>query len=111
MDNVAPMRKEDLLRAAEWARLHQAVEDFIGKCESRWKAAAPELTAQQQDWLQWARTTAERWSPFARGYPDPNLDGPFDRNTVPFGGPYPLQHKMPVPPTMPVIPPPQPARS
>ncbi len=105
LEAVARNREEDLLKAAEWWRLHRGIDDFIADCERRWRAAqSGELSPEQQAWLAWAREVATGVSPLATGYPDPAKDGVFDPATVPFGGPYPEQRKFPQPPTMPAIP-------
>jgi len=99
--------REDLMKAAEWWRLHQNAVEFIAACEQRWRSAqSGELTAEQQAWLAWARETAKAMSPFETGYPAPAKDGVFDPASVPFGGPYPAKRNFPRPPTMPKIPPP-----
>jgi hypothetical protein len=100
-------RAEDLLKAAEWWRLHQVTMGFINECEQRWRSIPPGgLTAEQQAWLIWARESADAMSPFESGYPDPAKDGAFDPAAVPFGGSYPAKRDFPRPPTMPKIPPP-----
>lgn len=104
---TAHTRSEDLMKAAEWWRLHQVAMDFIDRCEQRWRSIPPgQLTAEQQTWLSWARQNANAMSPLEAGYPDPAKDGPFDPAAVPFGGPYPAKRDFPRPPTMPKIPPP-----
>lgn len=98
-------RRDDLVKAAEWWRLHQSVAGFIAECEQRWLAAqGGELTDEQKDWMTWARAEAGALSPFETGYPDPLADGGFDPASVTFGGPYPATRKFPQPPTMPEIP-------
>jgi hypothetical protein len=104
LEKTARTRQEDLLKAAEWWRLYQGTENFIGECECRWRAAQSDLSAEQQAWLVWAREVAKGISPFECGYPDPSKDGAFDPAVVPFGGPYPQKRKFPQPPTMPEIP-------
>jgi hypothetical protein len=99
--------REDLMKAAEWWRLHQNAVEFIAACEQRWRSAqSGELTAEQQAWLAWARESTKAMSPFETGYPAPAKDGVFDPASVPFGGPYPAKRNFPRPPTMPKIPPP-----
>jgi hypothetical protein len=99
--------REDLMKAAEWWRLHQNAVEFIAACEQRWRSAqSDELTAEQQAWLAWARESARAMSPFETGYPTPANDGVFDPASIPFGGPYPAKRDFPRPPTMPKIPPP-----
>jgi hypothetical protein len=105
LEAVAHTRSEDLLKAAEWWRLHRATVEFINECERRWRGnAASELTNEQQAWLAWARENAEAMSPFNNTYPDPATDGAFDPATVSFGGTYPAKRDFPRPPTMPKIP-------
>lgn len=107
LEATAHTRAEDLLKAAEWWRLHQVTMEFINECEQRWRSIPPgELTAEQETWLIWARESAEAMSPFEAGYPDPSRDGAFDPAAVPVGGPYPAKRDFPRPPTMPKIPPP-----
>jgi len=107
LNATAHARSEDLFKAAEWWRLHQNAAAFINECEQRWRnGQAGELTAEQQAWLAWARENAKALSPFETGYPDPANDGPFDKGTIPLGGPYPAKRDFPRPPTMPKIPPP-----
>ena len=107
MEATEQSRAEDLIKAAEWWRLHQATVEFINECEQRWRGNPPGgLSAEQQAWLAWARENAKTMSPLEAGYPDPANDGPFDPAAVPFGGPYPAKRDFPRPPTMPKIPPP-----
>ncbi|MBS1161075.1 MAG: hypothetical protein H6R15_3494 [Proteobacteria bacterium] len=107
LDAVEHMRNEDLLKAAEWWRLHQVTMAFINECEQRWRSIPPcALTAEQQACLIWARESADAMSPFEAGYPNPANDGAFDPAAVPAGGPYPPKRDFPWPPTMPKIPPP-----
>lgn len=105
LELAAQQRRDDLVKAAEWWRLHQSVAGFITECEQRWLAAqAGELTDEQKDWMTWARAEAEALSPYETGYPDALADGGFDPASVAFGGPYPATRKFPRPPTMPEIP-------
>jgi hypothetical protein len=107
LEATAHARSEDLIKAAEWWRLHRVTMEFINECEQRWRGnPAGELTAEQQAWLTWARENAKAMSPLETGYPDPAKDGPFDPTAIPFGGPYPAKRDFPRPPTMPKIPPP-----
>jgi hypothetical protein len=107
LEATAHARAEDLLKAAEWFRIHQSTIEFINACEQRWRTAqAGDLTRQQEAWLLWARETARALSPFETGYPDAITDGAFDKAAVPFAGPYPPKRDFPRPPTMPKIPPP-----
>ena len=98
-------RKDDLLKAAEWWRLHESVQSFLTACEQRWRCEqANELKLDQEEWLAWARKTAIALSPFESGYPEPDKDGAFSPLTVPLGGPYPATREFSRPPTMPEIP-------
>jgi hypothetical protein len=107
LEATAHTRSEDLIKAAEWWRLHRVTMDFINECEQRWRGqASGELNAEQQAWLAWARENANAMSPLETGYPDPAKDGAFDAAAVLFGGPYPAKRDFPRPPTMPKIPPP-----
>lgn len=104
-------RKDDLLKAAEWWRLHQVTQDFIAACEQRWRnEKVGNLELEQEEWLQWARKTAKALSPFETGYPEPADDGAFSPLTVPDGGPYPPSREFSRPPTMPEIPKPAPVQ-
>ena len=104
---TAQARTDDLLKAAEWWRLHQSGLAFLTECERRWRSAqAGELTTDQLTWLNWATDTVKSLSPFEVGYPDPASDGAFDLAAVPLGGPYPTKRDFQRPPTMPKIPPP-----
>jgi len=106
MDEVEMIRQEDLIKAAQWWKLNQVTEEFIQASEERWrKGQSGELTEAQQAWLSWARETSRATSPFEAGYPDPKIDGSFNRKAVPFGGPYPKRRNFPFPPTMPAVPP------
>ena len=105
LELAAQQRREDLVKAAEWWRLHQSVAGFIAECEQRWLAAqGGKFTDEQKDWMAWARAEAGALSPFETGYPDPFADGGFDPASVAFGGPYPATREFPHPPTMPEIP-------
>lgn len=86
-------RKTALLKATENWRLNQSVLNFIEDCEMRWKSQSPELSSKQRTWLTWARKIATAISPYSAGYPDPAIDGAFDPNSIPFGGPYPPVRK------------------
>ena len=88
-----------LHRAAQWWQVHQADLDFIAACEKYWRGRQDgKLSEEQEKWLAWARKNADTVSPLTAGYPDPALDGPFDPEAVPFGGPYPVVRQMPDPP-------------
>lgn len=105
IDAVMRNRKDDLLKAAEWWRLHQVAQEFIAECEQRWRnEQADELKPEQEEWLAWARKTAKALSPFESGYPEPDKDGAFSPLTVSDGGPYPATREFSRPPTMPDVP-------
>lgn len=105
IETVMKHRKEDLLKAAEWWRLHQVAEEFIAACEQRWREAqADQLNPEQEEWLQWARKTTKALSPFEMGYPEPEKDGSFAPLSVPTGGPYPETREFSQLPTMPETP-------
>lgn len=105
IDAAMRHRKDDLLKAAEWWRLHQVTQDFIAACEQRWRTdQINELKPEQEEWLHWARKTAKALSPFESGYPEPDRDGAFSPLGVSFGGPYPETREFSRPPTMPEIP-------
>jgi hypothetical protein len=107
LETIAQSRADDLLKAAEWWRLHQTIVEFVDACERHWQDGQNgSLTSEQQSWLAWARDNAKAMSPFDTGYPDSVKDGWFDAAAVPFGGPYPAKRNFPRPPTMPKIPPP-----
>ena len=105
LKKTAKKRQDDFLKASEWWRMFESANAFIVACEHRWKESqSGELTAEQVEWLSWARKISNDLSPFALGYPEPSKDGAFDPDEVPFGGPYPEIRDFPRPPTMPKIP-------
>jgi vacuolar-type H+-ATPase subunit H len=105
---VLQHRREDLLKAAEWWRLQQATLQFITDCEGKWKSSQQgKLEPKQTAWLDWAREAAATLEPSFCGYPDPDKDGPFAMDSIPFGGPYPETRDFNLPPTMPKIPKPK----
>ena len=106
LKSVASHREENLIRAAQWWRLHNTTAEFIDDCERRWKSASGTLTPEQEQWLVWGRAHVKMISPIDTGYPDPSKDGPFDPASVSFGGPYPSTRRIPRPPTMPAPAPP-----
>jgi hypothetical protein len=109
LDSVTQRRAENLLKAAEWWRLHGVLVEFVQECEKRWRNGQQgNLTPEQEAWIAWARKNAEMLSVFESGYPDPAKDGVFDAASIPQGGPYPEKRKIPRPPTMPKIPQPAP---
>ena len=104
IETVMRHRKDDLLKAAEWWRLHQVAQEFIDACEHRWRREqTDQLKPAQEEWLLWARKTAHALSPFETGYPEPEKDGAFSPLTVPTGGPYPETREFSRPPTMPEV--------
>jgi hypothetical protein len=101
LERVREERARNIIRAAEWWRIHAEITAFIDECERRWKAnGQSKLTASQCAWLSWARTQAEKVSPFAAGYPDATKDGDLDSTAIPLGGPYPEVQSLPDPPSM-----------
>ena len=90
LEEIAEARCDNLAIAAQQWIEAQGVSAFIDYCENRWRrAGGGELSKAQSDWLAWARVEAEKTGPFAKGYPDPAVDGKLDASTVPVGGPYP----------------------
>ena len=106
LEDIANRRRENLIRAAQWWRLHNATADFVNHCEQRWNSESGTLTPAQETWLAWARSNLTALSPQQIDYPDPARDGPFDPAVVPFGGPYPETRQVPRPPSMPAPTPP-----
>jgi len=106
LEDIASQRRENLLRAAQWWRLHNATAEFVDHCEQQWKAVSATLTPEQEQWLAWARGNVSALSPLQIEYPDPVRDGPFDPAAVPFGGPYPETRQIPRPPSIPAPTPP-----
>jgi hypothetical protein len=104
IEAVMQCRKDDLLKAAEWWRLHEIAKDFIVVCEQRWRGEqADQLTLKQDEWLRWAQRTVKVLSPFEAGYPEPHKDGAFSPQAISLGGPYPETRGFPRPPTMSVV--------
>lgn len=102
LEELAGMRVENLLRAAEWWRLQRMALDYVSACELHWTNEAGKqkaLTDSQRKWLAWARTEIQAMPPDASGYPDSERDGAFDPTQIPFGGPYPDCRELPLPPT------------
>jgi hypothetical protein len=102
--NANAARVRDMLLAAEWARLHRVAMEFVNECETRWLLSGGSLSLDQQNWLRWARTEADAWSPWATGYPDPAIDGVFDIEKFPYPEPPPAIREFPRPPSLPKIP-------
>jgi len=87
---IAEARRENLLTAARQWIESENLRSFIARCELRWReAASGQLSPDQTDWLNWARSEMASLDPFAKGFPDPSIDGRFDPSSVPLGGPYP----------------------
>lgn len=103
---LAAVRVENTIRAAEWWRLHQLLLAYAAECERQWQTQQPAggLTEEQTRWVVWLRSEAKAVSPFSFGYPDFTRDGPFDGSNIPIDGPYPAITTLPLPPTMPVSP-------
>jgi sRNA-binding carbon storage regulator CsrA len=94
LDEVSGARSKNLMTAAQRWIDAEGVMAFINLCEQRWREAGEgNLTPEQMQWSEWARTEAARKHPWAVGYPDPAKDGGFDRTAVPIGGPYPASRK------------------
>lgn len=106
MEGIVNSRRENLVRAAQWWRRHNATAEFIDHCEQRWKSESGTLTSAQEQWLAWARSNVTALSPQQIEYPDPVRDGPFDPSAIPFGGPYPETRQIPRPPSLPAPTPP-----
>lgn len=100
MDRVDRQRVHDLLIAAEWERLYENAAHLVRKTEAGWLELGP-LSPAQRAWLDWARRSTAPLSIRSAAFPIVDEDGPFDRASVPFGGPYPPVRKFPRPPTMP----------
>jgi hypothetical protein len=101
LNEITDERAQNLARASEWWRIYNDMRSFIETCEKRWEEEGNgRLSSSQEAWLTWAKTHAERSSPFELGYPDPVTDGPFDETSVPFGGPYPENKEIPDPPSL-----------
>jgi hypothetical protein len=87
---IAEVRRSNLAKAAgEWVEARDAAS-FVEACADRWREiSGGGLSDAQLQWLAWARAEVTKMAPFEKGYPDPALDGRFESNTVPVGGPYP----------------------
>lgn len=81
-------RERSLVRSARLWEESQRIMRFAQECEDRWSPNIPEERVQ---WLLWARKVACKLDPLLCAYPDPEIDGPFDKKAIPMGGPYPLQ--------------------
>jgi hypothetical protein len=82
LEQVIATRVENLMRAAEWHRIHQQILEYIGKVETTWRSQSAELSETQTNWLIWARKMAENFSPFVIGYPKPTADGAFNSKEI-----------------------------
>jgi hypothetical protein len=90
LTKIVEARRNNLAVAAQQWIEAQGVNAFIDFCEARWRqAGGGELSPVQSDWLDWARAESAKLGPFAKGYPDPLVDGKLDASTIPVGGPYP----------------------
>jgi len=79
-------RAANLLKAAEWWRIHGTLIEYIQACEQRWRNTQQgAITEAQENWLIWARENTEAVSPFKLEYPDPTTDGAFDMAAIPQG--------------------------
>jgi len=102
---IAQRRVENLVRAAQWWNISNITAEFIQACEDRWRLDHGDLTPDEEAWLKWARQFIATFPAADFAYPEPATDGAFDAGTVPMGGPYPKNKKIPRPPTMPPPPP------
>lgn len=101
LEKIARKRALNLWKASEWWAIYRDLSSFIEECERRWHMDSPEgLPEEQSSWLHWARERLEDMSPFATGYPDPQLDGAFDATSIGMGDAYPKVRDMPNPPSM-----------
>jgi hypothetical protein len=90
LEQLAELRRQNLLVAAKLWIQSRGVEAFVAYCEVSWRVASGgKLTEAQADWLAWARAEAARMGPFGKGYPVPEKDGKIDGTAIPVGGPYP----------------------
>ena len=83
---VGAHRERTLSMAARLWSERGVILEFVDECERRWGS---EMSTEQANWVAWARRVADQLDPFSLGYPDPTVDGPFDEDAVPLGGPYP----------------------
>jgi len=98
IDQVIAGRVNNLRRAADWWQIFDNIQKFISECERRWRDTQEgKLSMAQEGWVFWARKSAEAFSPFSDGYPDPACDGTFDADAIPLHGPYPNVRKIPDP--------------
>lgn len=58
---------------------HRAVTEFIDECARRWGDSP---SSEQLEWLKWANEVLDELSPFADGYPSPELHGPLDESII-----------------------------
>jgi hypothetical protein len=69
INSTIHIRKLDLIKAAEWWRIHKNVTDFIDECDRRWKSSSGELNPEQVAWLTWAKEIADKLSLFTQVIP------------------------------------------
>lgn len=86
-------RRANLVKAAQDWRFCGSLLEFVEQCERHWKSQSQPLTAEQLEWLAWAKQTAGSASTFPADFPDPTKDGAFDPSSIPVGGPYPASRK------------------
>jgi hypothetical protein len=87
-------RRANLIKAALDWRFCGSLLEFVEQCERHWNSQSQPLTPDQLEWLTWAKQTAGTASTFPADFPDPKIDGAFDPNSIPFGGPYPKSRKL-----------------
>ncbi|MDR0534143.1 MAG: hypothetical protein LBH01_09320 [Verrucomicrobiales bacterium] len=95
---IREKREENFAKAAEWWVIYNNMLQFVEACEARWRQHNNgELNEEQKVWLIWAKRQAELSSPFTAGYPHPKIDGSFNEDVIPVGGPYPAARTIPTP--------------
>jgi hypothetical protein len=107
LEEIAKARRDNLSVATKQWIEAQGMKAFVEFCEYQWRqSGAGGLSKVQSDWLEWARSETDKKGPFAKGYPDPVVDGKLDVKSIPVGGPYPelsiletALPKAPAPPT------------
>ncbi len=94
LEQVAQARRDNLATAAQQWIEAEGISVFVRICEERWREAGEgKLTTEQAEWLQWAKLEASKKYPWVSGYPQPTIDGGFNRDRIPIGGPYPDSRK------------------
>lgn len=68
LEQIAELRRQNLLVAAKLWIQSRGVEAYVAYCETTWRVSAGgALTQAQADWLAWAKTEAVRMGPFGKG--------------------------------------------